>query len=225
MSSTDGYVSKFHFVAEELGTPIPDHSVPFQTKRLHPVVYGWESKTTEGEELPSGCMPRIMASGVRAAEGRGGRPCSGTKTEGAQESNGGVGHDVPPPRPRKKITPTFLTSLPGIPEQATPCSSGVAHPPVATLANHPPSLTRPQDEKKKRRIAPTLVHDIQGPGEDEGAESADYVEGSLSAATQYYTEPATKGSEVVEQTPQMGPVAKNSKKKRLAPTLVSSLMT
>lgn len=205
VSSTDGYVSKIHFEQGELGLMIPESDVPAQTRRLHPVIYGWQ-QTSHADEV-AGKMPtaaRPVSDEFQKSTPRE----KGNRSISTGES-GGPGPHKMAAKPKKKIVPTLVT--PGHRSQG----AVEAFPSTAVL----PSPTLPPAERKKRRITPTLVHGANGvevgremPGKQGGASSTPSVEED---APQNTLPAAAHSSETgLDQTP---------KKKRLAPTLVSAL--
>ncbi|CAN0329947.1 unnamed protein product [Ectocarpus sp. 6 AP-2014] len=196
VSSTDGYVSKIHFEPGELGDTLPCSDVPLQTRRLHPVIYDWQTEVTPTEEVAGRVLrPSPPPSGVVRVE----RPTQA----GGETSTGKALGLAPAPSPlpvatkqKKKIVPTLVTPLPAA-DRAQPVASSTAV---------PPSPTTPSTERKKRRITPTLCV----PGMNEDASGDD----GLVSGTQSPLPASAKHVAVGNETP---------KKKRLAPTLVSAL--
>lgn len=204
VSSTDGYVSKIHFESGELGDTVPASDVPLQTRRLHPVIYDWHPEKSEVEaateriaksDAPSTGRERETPS---PREGVDGGSSPGKKDLGAEETSARDPHAVAV-RPKKKIAPTFVTSLPA-PDRADP---GDPSPAV------PPSPASPS-ERKKRRITPTLVH-LEGANAN-----GDFC---VSTETQVGPPSATAPD---AQAPGSGQDC-IPRKKRLAPTLVAPL--
>lgn len=198
-------MSKIHFEQGELGLIIPESDVPSQTRRLHPVIYGWQQDTAHADEA-SGRIPKAAPRQISD------EPQASTPREKGDDSArsgdfGEPGPDTMAAKPKKKIVPTLVT--PGRRPQ-------VDVEPVASAAV-PPCPTIASSERKKRRITPTLVH---GANTEDGrtmvgtqgvssipAVGEEAPQNTLSAATQ-------ASGRGLDQTP---------KKKRLAPTLVSAL--
>lgn len=209
VSSQDGYVSTFHFKPGELGETIPEAGVPLQTRRLHPVIYGWRPEA--GSENVRGTMPP-SAPPAESVQTNAARelstprmPASGTKL--------GSGDAVAPSpgatfsKPKKKIAPTLLSPMPAAPvrQHAKPDSSSSPQPSIAVPPT-PSYAGGVQGDRKKRRIVPTLIHDGT-------AETATPSDDGLA--------PGSIGSAAPGRS--TGQDDKASKKKRLAPTLVSAL--
>lgn len=196
VSSTDGYVSKMHFEPGELGDTLPCSDVPLQTRRLHPVIYDWQTEVTPTEEVAGRVLrPSPPPSGVVRVE----TPAQA----GGEVSTGKALGLAPAPSPlpvvtkqKKKIVPTLVTPMPAA-DRAQPVASSTAV---------PPSPTTPSTERKKRRITPTLC--VPGTNEDTSGDDA------LVSGTQSPLPASAKHVAVGNETP---------KKKRLAPTLVSAL--
>lgn len=214
MSSTDGYVSKIHFEQEELGDFIPESEVPWQTRRLHPVIYGWQQKAAHMSEA-AGVIPRPSPPSAASVH-QGSTSRKGSCGVSTAKPLGPIRHTmaaIP-----KKIVPTLVS---GRHEQveAGPVAPSTAIP----LGPSPPSF-----EKKKRRITPTLLHNSGiDPNPAWGA----------NGSKDNHVVPGTHGvssSSTVEDHASPNPLSatKNAtgsgrdrtpKKKRLAPTLVSTL--
>lgn len=203
VSSTDGYVSKIHFEQKELGLMIPESEVPSQTRSLHPVIYGWTAHT-------EGAPGRISTAGPHPVSDE----CQASKPREKGDDSTRTGEPGEPgpdttSKPKKKVVPTLVT--PGHRAQ------GDVEPLPSTAVS--PSPIFPPAERKKRRITPTLVHGASGtedgdvmPGAQGGVSSTPVVaeeapKNTLSAATH------ASGSGLDHTT----------KKKRVAPTLVSAL--
>lgn len=155
VSSTDGYVSTFHFRPGELGVTIPEASVPLQTRRLHPVIYGWRPET------PSSIPPSVEVVHTHAAREASTLGTAATGTSLGQRDATAPNPEATSSKPKKKIVPTLLSPVPtasvplGHPAKVDVISaphSSVAVPPV------PPCTDGAHGDRKKRRIAPTLVH-------------------------------------------------------------------
>lgn len=209
---------------------IPESDVPSQTRRLHPVIYGWQ-QTAHAEEGAGRTLreaPRPTSDEcqtVQADEALGRTPTeaprptsnecqaspSRKKGDNSAIKPGEPGADAMPAKPKKKIVPTLVS--PGHRAQGD-----VA--PVPSTAV-PPSPTLPSAERKKRRITPTLVH-------------------AANVAEDGRTMPGTEGSVSSRPTPAVGEEAplnalsattdasgsgldQTPKKRRMAPTLVSAL--
>lgn len=206
VSSTDGYVSKIHFEQEELGSMIPESDVPSQTRRLHPVIYGWTDHAEEAASRIPTASPRSISDECQASTPRE----KGDDPARTQESGEPAGPDTMAAKPKKKIVPTLVT--PGHPAQ------GDVGPVPSTAV--PPSPTLPSAERKKRRITPTLVHGASGT--EDGRAMPAGTQGDVSSTP-------TVGEEAPHNTLSAATHAsgsgldQTSKKKRLAPTLVSAL--
>ncbi|CAN0182978.1 unnamed protein product, partial [Ectocarpus sp. 12 AP-2014] len=196
VSSTDGYVSKIHFEPGELGDTLPCSDVPLQTRRLHPVIYDWQTEATPTEEVAGRVLrPSPLPSGLVCVE---------TPTQaGGEVSTGKALGLAPAPIPlpvatkqKNKIVPTLVTPLPAA-DHAQPVASSTAV---------PPSPITPLTERKKRRITPTLC--VPGAKEDATGEDG------LVSGTRSPLPSSARNVAVGNETP---------KKKRLAPTLVSAL--
>lgn len=229
VSSTDGYVSTIHFKQGELGVPILESDVPLQTRRLHPVIYGWQPESTQPDELPVSIPPSSPFAGniYGQPEHQGSMPRADEDVrtavpEGAQATVPNPG--VVPVKPKKKIAPTLIAPFP------SSASVAAEQPPPLVNAATPPSSTPPVDdppgERKKRRIAPTLVHTdgvatnvqatrkgVVSTGTDDVSRKSSPIVDGASKCPPSTTTPEP-GSGQQDRTP---------KKKRLAPTLVSAL--
>lgn len=213
VSSTDGYVSKIHFEHGELGSIIPESDVPSQTRRLHPVIYGWRQETAHGAKAASRiptaagriptAAPRPISDECQASTPRD----KGDDSIRARES-GEPGPDTMAAKPKKKIAPTLVT-----PGHRSPVD--VESVPSAAV---PPSPTLPSAERKKRRITPTLVHGTN-----------DTEDGRAMPGTRGVSSNPAVGEEAPQNTLSAVPHASGSgldqtpKRKRLTPTLVSAL--
>ncbi|CAM9862137.1 unnamed protein product [Scytosiphon promiscuus] len=208
VSSTDGYVSKIHFDSGELGDTIPAADVPLQTRRLHPVIYDWQPKTTLVEVATKTTAKLDLPSTDSAHEASSARKSNGGSTLGKEDR----GMEEPPNtardphavaiRLKKKIAPTFVTALPAL-DRAKP---GDPLPAVA------PSPATPS-ERKKRRITPTLVV-LEGANESGDAR--------VSTGTTGIQVKSTSATAPAAQQPGNGQ-GSTPRKKRLAPTLVAPL--
>lgn len=223
VSSTDGYISKFHFKPGELGSIIPDESVPLQTRRLHPVIYGLEISSTTGDE-PSNSGQQNESSAVVGAhaEESGFDPPSDMKAKDGLGSMPpiGLGREAPPARPKKKITPTFVTPLSGRASSSSPKpDTGLTTCIGTAIVHDSPSTTESlQSDRRKRRITPTLIRDTQ----QVKVVDAESVSGRLGEPLE--SAPLRlDGKE--SSTNREDQTLRASKKKRVAPTLVSGLVT
>lgn len=213
VSSTDGYVSKIHFERGELGVTIPDSDVPWQTQRLHPVIYGWRQKTAHMGEA-AGVTPRPSPP---SAAGECEAPTSG-------KGDGGVNTTEPlAPIPhtmaaKTKIVPTLVSGR----------NAQVETKPVAPSTGVPPSPNPPpSSEKKKRRITPTLLHnggiDTNPAWGASGSEDSHALPGTqrVRSSSTVEDDPSRNPSSAAKKVSGSG--QDRAQKKRLAPTLVSSL--
>lgn len=233
VSSTDGYVSKLHFKRGELGVPIPHSDVPLQTRRLHPIIYDWQPEVTRPAESPGKTPgPSLASFGEISAREERQAPTShnneGSNGVAPGETSGKVHDpDVVATKPKKKIVPTLVTRLPSAawaqhPQQDV---TGPTHLSAAVSASPACSADDSQSERKKRRIAPTLVRS------DGMAASPPSVDAALASGAQPVLDANTSTGDGARQgprstaTPASGnaPQDRAPKKKRLAPTLVSAL--
>lgn len=231
VSSTDGYISKFHFKQGELGSIIPDRSVPFQTRRLHPVIYKWRQDTTENDE--SSPAENMSVTPIAGAQGLDGRKASEEHgipelriLESTRERGNAVDRDASSSKPKKKIVPTLLSSLPATSlernHEMGEYSTSTSNLPAVAFTRSPSRSDNSQADRKKRRITPTLVYDAT-PSSSDGAVSTDCVDDDLRATPSGGDELATSVSRAT--IPATEQIVRTSKKKRLTPTLVSSVVT
>lgn len=232
VSSTDGYVSKIHFTREELGAVIPESDVPLQTKRLHPVIYGSPEEALRVNDskcrIPKPSLPSV--ADVRGpAECHGSTPGKGEVADGivpAEALGQASNPHVLVAKPKKKIVPTLIKSLPA-------AASG-RHPEVdigqVTLPSTsvPPSPTPATDgvvgEKKKRRITPTLVQSNVDTAHAQGADGdVDPSARDEMSDTHMAGDGAPRDPPSVTKHASGKGQDRTPKKKRLAPTLVSAL--
>lgn len=223
VSSTDGYISKFHFKSGELGSIIPDESVPLQTRRLHPVIYGLEIGPTTGDEPSNSGQQNESSSAVGAnAEERGVDPPPDVKETDDLGSilPIGPGREASSTRPKKKITPTFVTPLSGRSSSSSPKPDTGPTSCISTaIVRDSPSTTESlQSDRKKRRITPTLIHDTQQ-AKVVDAESVSRRPGEPLESAPLCIDAKESSTSREDQT------LRASKKKRVAPTLVSGLVT
>lgn len=204
VSSTDGYVSKIHFEQEELGLMIPESDVPSQTRRLHPVIYDWTAHAEEAAGKNPTATPRPVSDDCQASK----LQEKGDDSIRTQES-GEPGTHTMAAKSKKKIVPTLVT--PGHPVQGD--VGLIPSTPV------PPSPTLPSAERKKRRITPTLVHGTSGT--EDGRAMPD-THGGVASTSAVGEEAPRNTSSAVTHASGSG-LDQTSKKKRLAPTLVSAL--
>lgn len=212
VSSTDGYVSTFHFGPGELGVTIPEAGVPLQTRRLHPVIYGWRPGTSS-EEL-RGIMPSSVPPSVGVVHAHATRETSTTGTAATGTFRGQREATPPNPdaissKPRKKIVPTLLS--PGLTASfGHPADVDLTSAPHSSVAIHPvpPRTDGTHGDRKKRRITSTLIHN--------GMEPTTTDDNGLTLRT-------ISGETAASSTGGIGQEDKTPKKKRLAPTLVSAL--
>lgn len=227
VSSTDGYISTFHFKPGELGIIIPNVDVPLQTQRLHPVIYGWRP------EMDGKHVSAVPSSSPRSPDTETARQSCETPTPMKPRVSNLPEHEQPITRrpdaasskPKKKIMPTLLTPLVhGAKLDMTSFTAAAAS--GVVIAQTYKGVV--QGDRKKRRIAPTLVRndviDVEMPCDDAEVSSAGRVEleqcGSISplgnglipSSTCTGAPPAGIGQD--DRLP---------KRKRLTPTLVSAL--
>ena len=156
-------MSKIHFAEGELGVLIPKSEVPSQTKRLHPIIYG-------EDQLP-GRIPTFDSSAVGESGQTTGKAPARSVGEDDFEASLRVSQSTatsPAIRQKKKIAPTLVKSWPDIADEGGDAVDFVKQPSTPATRNEttvetaiagsssPSSGSRPS-EKKKRRIAPTLV--------------------------------------------------------------------
>lgn len=202
VSSTDGYVSKIHFEQEELGLVIPDSDVPSQTRRLHPVIYGW----TAHAEKAAGRIPTEALRPI-SDECQASTPQEKGDDSTRTAASGEPAPDTLAAKPKKKIVPTWVAPAHS--------AQGNVEPVPSTAV--PPSPTLPSAERKKRRITPTLVH---------GASGTEDGRATLGTQGRVSSTPAEEAPQktVSAATHVSGSgLDQTTRKKRLAPTLVSPL--
>lgn len=213
VSSTDGYVSKIHFEQGELGVTIPESEVPWQTRRLHPVIYGWQQKTAHMGEA-AGITPRPSPPSA-AGECQASTSRLGAEGVSAGEPLASIPHTV---ATKPKIVPTLVSGH----------HPQVVAGPVAPSMAVPPSPTPPSTERKKRRITPTLLHnsgiDANPAWGASGSEDAHVVPGTQGVSSSSTVEDdASQNRLPAAETVSGSGQDRTPKKKRLAPTLVSTL--
>lgn len=211
VSSTDGYMSKIHFEQEELGVTISESDVPWQTQRLHPVVYGWRQKTAH--------MGEVAAVTSRPSPPSDAGECHALPRKG----DGGVTTAEPlAPIPhtmaaKPKIGPTLVSGRNGEVETG----------PVGPSTGVPPSPKPPSSEKKKRRITPTLLHnggiDTNPAWGASGSEDNHALPGTKRVSSSSTVEDDDLRNTLPAAKKVSGSGQDRAQKKRLAPTLVSSL--
>lgn len=232
VSSTDGYVTRIHFKRGELGITIPESDVPSQTRRLHPVIYGWQPEAAGVDELP-GRTPRsippsvsdVCAQGERQAPTRHGDEDT-NRVVPIEAQATGPGDGEVATKPTKKIVPTLVTFLPTTASgQHSQVDVGpVTQPSIAVPPSPTPSVDDLQSERKKRRIAPTLVHGDVATAHVRDAD-ADAVSGAADVcnASSPIGDGASPSAQSVVKPASANGQDRTPKKKRLAPTLVSAL--
>lgn len=200
--------------------------MPLQTRRLHPVIYGWQPEVTGIAVMsPTGTTSPI---GLTSTDG-----CTQDRREvlsypgtvadnhcAGQEQEIVAGPNVTSTKPKKKIVPTLLTPLPvvslGHPLQpeVRPESNSAE---IVTATSSADGLL----ERKKRRITPTLVHS--------NTSCADGVVAPVDHIEEAGSSSPTVGNELVPGSTDTGSPAAGTRqrdrtlKKRLTPTLVSEL--
>ena len=184
---------------------IPESDVPSQTRRLHPVIYGWTSHAEEAAgRIPTSVPTRSISDECQASMPQE----EGNDSARPQESGEPDPHAMAA-KPKKKIVPTLI--IPGHRAQGD-MGSG---PSTAV----PPSPTLPSTERKKRRITPILVN---GASSTEDRSAMPATQGGVSA-TPAVGEEAPQGTLSAATRALASGLDQASKKKRLAPTLVSAL--
>lgn len=216
VSSTDGYVSKIHFEQGELGVTIPESDVPWQTRRLHPVIYGWQHKTYHTGEA-AGVTTRPSSSSAAAGECQGSMSRKGAGGVSSAEPLAPIPHTIAV-KP-KKIVPTLVCGRHAQVE-AGPVSPSTAIPPSP---NPPPS-----SEKKKRRITPTLLpnsgidtNPAWGANGSQDSSAVPGIQGGPSSST--VEDDASQNPWSAAKNTARSGQDRTAKKKRVAPTLVSTL--
>lgn len=233
VSSTDGYVSKLHFKRGELGVPIPHSDVPLQTRRLHPIIYDWQPEVTHPTELPGKTQgPSLLTSSEIPAQEERQAPTSHNNEVTKGMAPGETSDKVHDPdavasKPKKKIVPTLLTRLPSASWSQHPQQDVKAptHLSTAVPAGPACSADDPQSERKKRRIAPTLVRSevmgVNPQSVDAGVVSDAQAVLNTNSSTGDDARPSPRST--TTPASENAPQDRNPKKKRLAPTLVSAL--
>lgn len=230
VSSTDGYVSKIHFKEGELGSFIPKSDVPLQTKRLHPVIYGWQPEAAGTDDI-SGRIPTLSPPATGSCVLR---ECHASTQQGVDGGNGVVlgeaSAKTPSPgivatKAKKKIVPTLVTSLPVAVSKHDPkVNNGqVTRLLTGILPRPTPSVDELQSERKKRRIAPTLVHSDLVTARVQSADGVVTVVNEVPSISSTAGDSASRIPQAFAKSPSESSQDQNPKKKRLAPTLVSAL--
>lgn len=216
-----------HFKSGELGATIADSDVPLQTKRLHPIIYGWQGHTAKSDEhsekICSHPSPATDTSGPQ--EGQAPPKSVGTRDNVVEHRSETSASDVLFARPKKKIAPTLVTSLPAAESRHPAADTKLA---TKTLPESPRSPISSaddlQNERKKRRIAPTLV---SGDATTACVQSADADRTralpSLIDESAGIRDDALRNSGTLAEPTPGGGQERAPKKKRLTPTLVSAL--
>lgn len=214
VSSSDGYVTKIYFADGELGTFIPESEVSSHSKRSQPTIHLDElsgRKTTdshtfeEADERGKGYTP------VQSAN----EEDNGASLAAFQPTAQGPYVAV---RPKKKITPTLVKTLPNAGEAGDEAFDATKQPPTRATgkdtvdwAPSGPQRDSGDQSEKRRRITPILVcSDLMS----SNMQVQDEVPGTADGMSEVSPSICASNNAQPERNP---------KKKRLTPTLVSSL--
>jgi hypothetical protein len=199
ISSLDGYMSKLHFDAGEIGTPLQRDAVPAAVRRANPLIYGCdepEAATTtatangvnSGAQVLSPAAASTAATPVAAAVARAAVPVPPVTLQASLTASlASAQQQQPAKRVKKTIVPTLVSPARSSASTAT-VSTGAAKLPAAVNMASPAAKSKAQQsspvvavtgtngaavpaQKLKRRITPTLVGEV-GEVRPFGAQSA-----------------------------------------------------
>jgi hypothetical protein len=179
VSSLDGYMSKLHFDAGEIGTPLQREAVPLAVRRANPLIYGCDepeaasTATATGNGVSSGAQVLNPAAAATAAI-----PVPPVTLQASLTASlASAQLQQPAKRVKKTIVPTLVSPAPS--DTSTAVASNVtAKLPAAVNVASPAAKSSAQQsspavavtgtngaavapaQKLKRRITPTLVGEV-----------------------------------------------------------------
>eukprot|EP00953_Heterococcus_sp_UTEX-ZZ885_P010175 5944-Heterococcus_DN1.PRE.1 len=189
ISSLDGYISKLHFDAGEIGTPLQRDAVPAAVRRANPLIYGCdepEAATTAAATangLSNGAQvlspaAATTATPVAAAVARAAVPVPPVTLQASLTASlASAQLQQPAKRVKKTIVPTLVSPAPSSTSTAV-ASNVTAKLPAAVNVASPAAKSSAQQsspavavtgtngaavapaQKLKRRITPTLVGEV-----------------------------------------------------------------